>query len=373
MFRSKKVGWLISVGVLVCLVGSLFVACAPAAPAELEEALAAAEKKVIDLEKKMAGMVAAPQAYKLKVHGIWTPESPWQTKMIQRFADNLEAMSDGRFDITIYPAGAIVPSLDLVSALGKGTVDLAFTCGAYTAAQIGYLGTLEFGLPRGFENSEEVGYFWYEMGFIEELREAYAEHGVYYIGPGAIYSTETIILKEPVSKAADFKGILIRDIGMEAMVYENLGATISYMPIEELYTALATGVIDAVGMNGPVGILDLKFYEVAKYIMWPPLMAGCQVDIVASKDLWDDLPDDLKAIADVAVRECCRDTGCWTTYEAYGGLKKLIEEEGCSVVSIPEDEMMEAVSKAWDELAAKDPVTGEWVQKVRDYLKVLGR
>jgi hypothetical protein len=68
-------------------------------------------------------------------------------------------------------------------------------------------------------------------------------------------------MKTPVTTLDDIKGKKIRGGGPNGEVLKNLGASVVTIPSAEIYTALATGVVDGVqygsmGSNYPYGFHD---------------------------------------------------------------------------------------------------------------------
>ena len=54
-----------------------------------------------------------------------------------------------------------------------------------------------------------------------------------------------------------------------ALVY--LGASTTALSVPEFYMALQTGVVDAIPCPTATVPMDYKLYEVAKYILFPPM------------------------------------------------------------------------------------------------------
>jgi TRAP-type C4-dicarboxylate transport system substrate-binding protein len=75
-------------------------------------------------------------------------------------------------------------------------------------------------------------------------------------------------LKTPVTAEGDFKGKKVRGTPAYHPLIRALGGAPVVLPIPEVYTALEKGVID--GAASPVvGLLGVKWYEVAKYVTQP--------------------------------------------------------------------------------------------------------
>lgn len=94
----------------------------------------------------------------------------------------------------------------------------------------------------------------------------------------------------------------IRAPGAYGKFLRNLGASPVSLAWSEIYTSLATGVIDGSIGSNMIDHRDGNHVEVAKY-MYPLPIAGAQVlPIVVNRRAWNKLPDDLKAIVKVPRR-----------------------------------------------------------------------
>ncbi len=73
--------------------------------------------------------------------------------------------------------------------------------------------------------------------------------------------------KRPVKSPADMKGLRIRTINspLQQTLVKNLGASATPVAWPEVYTSLATGVIDG-SKNGITDIVGMKFHEHIKYL-----------------------------------------------------------------------------------------------------------
>jgi len=84
--------------------------------------------------------------------------------------------------------------------------------------------------------------------------------------------------------------------GMIAEIYEKAGASVIILPGGEIYTSMATGVVDFGEYVGHAMNRELGLHEVGKYIIGPGQMHQ-PVDLqalVMNKKSWDNLPEDLQ-------------------------------------------------------------------------------
>jgi len=295
------------------------------------------------------------------------------TRMQMTFIDEIEKMAGGRVKITQYPGGALSPSTEILEALDEGVYELAFNNGAYVSGTIPE-GNIEFTLPYGLATPRDLLNFFYDLGFIEILREAYAEHGVYYIGMETDCGAN-FIMKEPLLKADDFKGRKIRTLGAIAKVADLAGASTIYLPGGEIYTALATGAIDGNTWGKESDDLDAGFFEVVKYWIEPAVME-CSVDNFQSGlDTWATLPPDLQAIIENVAKDHAIEYNRWQHYLNQPARKAMVEEYGVTINVMPDEEVRKMRAYAvqvWDELGEANERCRKAVEIYKDYARYIG-
>lgn len=290
-------------------------------------------------------------------------------------ADRIKSMSDGRIVIKTFPTGVIVPSAEIFAAVSKGTLDLAVACPPYHGGILP-MADIEWGYPGSWRNREEFLLLHDYFGFSEIQRKAYAEHNIHFLehlcGGGI-----SLISKKPVRSLADLKGMKIRAIGGMAEVLKKGGASVTWIPAPEIYTALSTGVVDGVVYGHITDANDLKLQEVAKYWISPNLQAaqGATVILVNMKR-WNELSDDLKAIVQGAARTMRGRHYLPNLYDGQKVLKDWQEKYRVKVTSLSEKDRKQLA--AWseeemDKLAAKDPkYSAEAIKCVKELWKSTG-
>ena len=217
--------------------------------------------------------------------------------------------------------------------------------------------------------------FFYGEGFIDLAREAYAPQNIYYLAPYLSASWD-IMSNKPIRSAADFDGLKIRTFGIEAEWYEQMGAAPVFMGGGEIYTAMSTGVIDALRWGGPSVNYDRSFHEVAKFYMQPSPMPAPNNFIAINQAAWDALPADIQAMMESAA-SAASFAYIAETEVANAAAKTAMMEAGVEFTQIPEDEWaeMEAVVRGlWRTYAETDPaLAARGVEMMNNYLTSLGR
>lgn len=244
-----------------------------------------------------AGTIAADKPIKWRM-GCLYPRGVSFAKTFPPFVDLVKTMSNGRLEIEMVYEGEGLNSKQMFSALKSGLLEMGYP---YMALHAGEMpaGVVELGLPGGPGNYAELLAMVMEGGWKDELKKAYAKHGIVYL-VDAYQPGPYLVTKKPIRNLDELKELKIRAPGAYGKFVRKLGASPVVITFSELYTALVTGVID--GVTGPnlVDYADSKIYEVAKYL-YPLQVASAQVSpILVNKAAWNKMPDDLKAILKTA-------------------------------------------------------------------------
>ena len=228
----------------------------------------------------------------------FAPAGDFYQRMAVDYCDRVREMSNGRLDITPYPGGAIVPAGEMLDAVSNGTVEMGAILSAYFSGVMP-VSNLVYGFPATYRSYADKVIHHQFFGFDEIQAEALLDQGgVIHVGTDSVDGGYTLISKKKIETVEDFKGMKIRATGAVGLVFEELGASVVFMAGSELYTALATGVIDAVVYGGPQTELDqMKFGEVCDYMIMPELLtAHGHNSYIVNPEAYATLPDDLKAM-----------------------------------------------------------------------------
>ena len=316
----------------------------------------------------LAGMASA-KSITLKLQSHLPPGDTHRS--LDRFVNTVNEMSNGEIKIKLFPGSSIVPMKELLDSVGAGAIEIGYVAEGYWHKLIPVSEVA--GLPFAFRNLWEAYDFMYNQGLAEALNKEYAKFNVYHL-PYESYPVG-IMSKKPIESAADFKGMKIRAYGVMAEWLTELGASTTYIPGGELYTALATGVVDGLhwGDAGPMYIM--KFHEVLKNYMQPEPIQGAWNNLMINMDVWKKLtPKQQEIIKAAAMGEGYRATTN-TRMLAETSLKKMVSDWKVKVNTLSPgevDKMTEAAQKVWDKVAKKDPLNAKMIDKMKTFLKELG-
>lgn len=219
-------------------------------------------------------------------------------EVYENLAQNIETMSNGRIEVQVLYSGEGVGTSGILSAVKSGLVTMGAPFQSMHAGELP-AGVVEIGLPGGTDDVGKLSTLFHEQGWDQILTQAYGSQGMTWLAP-YIQPPVYIITKKEITSIEDFKGLKIRAPGAYGKFLRNLGASPVSLSWSEIYTSLATGVIDGSIGSNMIDHRDGNHVEVAKYMYRLPL-AGAQVlPIIINTKEYNKLPKDLQAIVKAA-------------------------------------------------------------------------
>jgi len=196
----------------------------------------------------------------------WIANSVWPPKNhhsigLNMFAKKVKERTGGKLIIKVYVGGALgYKGPELLKVVRDGLVqvsDMVFSIVAGDEPVFGVT-TLPF-LVRGFKEARllmDIG-----RPYFEEITQKKWNQKILYTAP---WPPAGLWTKKPVKCVADMKGLKTRTYDKNgALVVKAVGGTPYALPFSEVYSALATGLIDSVITSTPTAV-DGKFWEVLK-------------------------------------------------------------------------------------------------------------
>ena len=95
--------------------------------------------------------------------------------------------------------------------------------------------------------------------------------------------------------------------GMGAAIWRRIGAGVVTLPGSEVFTALERGVIDGTDWGTLSMNQELGYHKIAPYPLYPGFHSAPAADVAINMGKWNALPDDVKAIVEIATKEFARD------------------------------------------------------------------
>ena len=271
-------------------------------------------------------------------------------------AASVAAMTDGKFQITPFAAGEIVPALQVLDAVQNSTVELGQTASYY---YVGKDPTFAFGstVPFGF-NARQQQAWMLDGGGLQLMNELLKDYNITSRFAGNTGAQMGGWFRKEIKTADDIKGLKFRIAGLAGNVIAKMGGVPQQIGGGDIYPALEKGTIDAAEWVGPYDDEKLGFYKIAKYYYYPGWWEGnAMLSIYFNLQKFNALPPAYQAVLEAA----CSQTNTWmqAKYDAENpaALRRLVAQ-GAELKPFSRD-IMQAAYKAsfevYDEIAAKNP------------------
>lgn len=300
------------------------------------------------------------EATTIKIAHVGTEDTTLHTKYV-KFKGIVEAESDGKFTVEIYPNSQMGGEREITESTQINNIQIS-------SPAIGQLATMSpalqvFNLPFLFKDSEQA----YEVldGPIgQELLKNLEENG--FVGLGyAENGWRHLTTKEgPVTKPDQVQGMKLRTMEdpLHLAFWKEIGLNPTPLAFSEVFTALSQGVVD--GQENPLSLIhSMKFHEVNPYITLTGHIYDPEVFIV-NKTFFDSLSEEDQQLIERAAQESIkfqREQNMLDEDE----LKEKLQEEGATITELTDEEKeawVKAVKDIYKEY--KDDIGEDTLKKV---------
>ncbi len=300
----------------------------------------------------LGGTSAMAQDVTLTLHQFLPAQANVPKLILDVWAKDVEAASEGRIKIDQYPSmqlGGRPP--ELMDQAIDGIADIVWTVVGYTPGR--FPRTEVFEMPFMMTDSRAASRAYWEM-FEKHMKDTEFKDvhilGTWVHGPGMFHTNKEI--KTP----ADMVGMKIRG-GSRTVntLLEKVGATPVGMPVPAVPEGLSKGVID--GTTIPWEVTPaLKVPELVKNHTEFEGKALYTLTFVLAmnKDRYESLPDDLKAVIDSKSGLEFSVFAGGTQGDADGPSRQIAVDLGNNIVTVAGADL-----DAWK--AAAEPIYAEWV------------
>ncbi|ANU17719.1 C4-dicarboxylate ABC transporter substrate-binding protein [Planococcus maritimus] len=210
------------------------------------------------------------------------------------FKEKLEAESDGRLKVELYPNGQLYGSdREAIEAVQLGNIEMTIPA---VAAMASFNEKFQvFDLPFLFNNNE-AAYKALDGDLGQELMADLESNGLKGLVFGENGFRHVSNNEGPIEKPEDMEGLKMRTLEspLHTDTFNAFGANASPFAFGELYTALQQGTYDA--MDCPISLYYTnKFYEVQDYLTLTGHVYAA-TSLLMNDDFYNDLPEDLQEL-----------------------------------------------------------------------------
>jgi len=278
---------------------------------------------------------------KLKWAHVYETSEPYHKWSVWA-GEEFKKRTNGKFEVTVFPASSLGKESDINQGLQLGTVDIILTGASFASNSYPRLAVSYY--PFTFRDADHVIKYG-KSDVFKELTEGYKKATgntvtalTYY---GARHSTSNKLFKN----CDEMKGIKMRvpDSPAYTALPRACGANPTPIAFAEVYLALQNGTVDA--QENPLPTIEAKkFYEVQKNIILTGHISDALLTVVAPSALAKMTPAEQKLFADISQEAAEKATNDIRKREA-----ELVEEfkkKGINVVTVDRNDFQQRVLKA---------------------------
>lgn len=292
---------------------------------------------------------AAAEEIKLKLSHFLPPSHNHHANVILPWVEDIKRRTNGRVEITIFPASALCKPPQQYDCAKSGLADLAWAVTGWTPGRFPLTSVIE--LPF-MHRTAAVGSQMLADLWGRHLKRDYDDVHVLYlhVHPAGHINTHSKLVR----RLEDFKGMKIRTpTATVGDLLDMLGATKVGMPAPQIYEAMSQKVVDGFGM--PFEALPpFRLHEVSRYHTEVGMYTTAFA-MFMNKARYTALPADVRKVFDdtTAIKTYWRQVGeSWDKAEVH--FRKIVAERN-EIYVLPREERRrwrEAVKGLDDKWAA---------------------
>ncbi|WP_459614516.1 TRAP transporter substrate-binding protein [Bordetella sp. 2513F-2] len=263
----------------------------------------------------------------------------------------------GKFNIRAFPAGEIVPALQVLDAVENATIECGHTASYYYFGKdpaLCFDGAVPFGL-----NTRQMNAWMRHGDGLKLTRELFKKYNVVNFPCGYSGTQMGGWFRNEIKSVDDLKGLKFRASAFAGAVLSRLGVVPQQIAGGDIYPALEKGTIDAAEWIGPYDDEKLGFHKVAKNYYFPGWWEGTlQVSLYVNEKAYNDLPKHYQAVLAQAAAAATNDMIAKYDAENPAALRRLVSQ-GAQLKAFPKSVMDACYAeslKVYEEFSAKDPM-----------------
>jgi TRAP-type mannitol/chloroaromatic compound transport system substrate-binding protein len=299
---------------------------------------------------------AADAPIKWKMVTTWTPA----INLIEgdkNFAKLVNELSNGRLQITVSPAGELVPANAVFDTVSKGAVECGGDWPSYWAGKNSAFDLLG-SYPMGLGQYDQINWY-YHGGGKQIFDDLFGKYNMMYFLTSVSPMESGIRTRVPIKTLADYKGKKLRMSGKaQGHILQKLGAAQVMISGGEIYQALQMGTLDGAEFCSPSIDWKMGFGEVTKYNIGPGWhQPSSTFGVMINKQAWAKLPADLKVVVEKAAMANVAYMSSW--YES-GNIEalNLFKKSGHQIFKLSNEDLKKIETYSWEYLveeAKKNP------------------
>lgn len=281
--------------------------------------------------------------------GTASPEDTVTQIYAEKFAEEVDRLSDGKMKIQVYPNSTLGGDRELLETCRDG--DIPFIV-QNTAPQVTFMQDIAiFDMPCMFDTIEEVREKVDDEKFYGLMEDVYQEGGYKLLGY-ADQGFRVMSTNKNINRIEDFKGQKIRTMenAYHLDFWKALSAAPTPMTFSEVYIGLQQGTIDA-QENPYEVIVSNRLYEQQDYMVETNHLPHL-ISLIVSESFFEKLPEEKQEILVEAAEFASKEARAASDARISDKIEE-IKSSGAQIVTIDEElreQMREASQPVYDEI-----------------------
>ncbi|MDO6561992.1 TRAP transporter substrate-binding protein DctP [Amphritea sp. 1_MG-2023] len=325
--------------------------------------LTSLSKKLVLAASLSLATLGVAEAATLKLSHV-RPQGTAIDKDATQFAEAVNAATDGKLKVKLYPANALGDYTVVQERVGLGAVDMAVQPIASSVDKRFQIVSLPYMAQDWADAQKKFGPGSVMRNTVSDL---YQQQGIKVLGAWPVYFGG-VALNQDVEGAADSgvsKAAKVRvpPIKVFQLLADSLGYIASPLPFSEAFTAVQTGVVDGVIGSGAEGYYA-SFRDVTKYYV--PINTHFEVwYLLINEERFNDLKaDQRQAVAQAALEF---ENRRWETAEKdQAANEQRLVDAGATIVEVTPEQLAATAAKikqnVWPEIV--NDIGKEWADEI---------
>jgi len=272
-------------------------------------------------------------------------------KAVEQWSKQVEAETQGKVKILIFPGGALAKANQQLSLVSSGGADVIWGFLGFFPGELPLSQVMQLPLMNIKSATDGSKIFWELYEAMPALQKEFSDYKVITLhthGP-APFCTKG----KKLSSMKDLKNLKMRSPGGPSMkMYGKLGVVPISINPNDIYSSVEKGVINGFSI-GWEGIDSYRLEEVTTNTLDARLYVG-PFAVLMNKKSWEGLPADVKKAIDKVSGMAAAELFGKAADDGEAYIKKLMKDRGAEINSLAEDEYLKWVD-------AVMPVRQEWV------------
>jgi tripartite ATP-independent transporter DctP family solute receptor len=313
-----------------------------------------------------AGGKAAAGSVTLKVGDTWSDTHPIAQAIDKVFKPQVESKTNGAVTVEVYHSGVLGNEQALWDGVRNGSIEVVVVGSVMNTEYKPMLISDWPFLYRDLDHAKKVWTGSFATDFIRDFDKAFPQTRMLSVGPN---SARTFTSNKKLTSVDDFRGQKFRmpSNPIHVGLATDLGASAQVIPLNELFNALQTGVVDGQD-NGMVTVLSEHLNEVQKFLLETNHIVAT-MEIIVNAGVYDRLPAETQKIISDAAKEAA--VWAWAPYiKSVDADRATITAGGVTVTPVSaadQQRIIDAIQPTLNKLYAEN----DWAKPLTDKVKAV--